>query len=95
MRFYPNCSDSPATSFIGVFLSLSECSSANFTAKYKFEILSNKENHASTEVQRSANELLKDGYGFKKFLSHDELFKVEKEFVKDGEMVLLCNVSFG
>lgn len=75
-------------------MSLNECSSENFTAKYKFEILSAKESHASTEVQRSASELLKDGYGFKKFLSHDELFKAEKEFVKDGEMVLLCNVSF-
>lgn len=83
-------------SHVSVFLNLVESASAQFTIKFKFEILgkTDKDTCVSKQDERMVEEFKdNNGYGWTKFMSHDELFNPEKQFIRNGILTVICEVN--
>jgi hypothetical protein len=97
LRIYPNGNSPQKESHVSLFLSLIESNTTNFETKYRFGILgkTKKENFLSAEAQRSGEEFRKNvrGWGFSKFIHHDQLQSPDKGFIKNDRLTVTCEVK--
>jgi hypothetical protein len=75
---------------LGLFLKAKPCEETSHEVKYVFEVGSAR----SRPVHRNINNL-STGHGFPTFISHAALFDPKNQHLRDGTILIRCEVIFG
>lgn len=90
MRLFPGGKNEDSQAYIGLFLHLTDAISIQFKVKYRLGVVGKETVFAEAE---NNGEAFKSGWGYHKLMMREKLCDPNKDFLKDGKLVLFCEVS--
>lgn len=93
LKCFPSSTCDENKGHVGLFLTLEFANRKDFTAKYRFGIISSSGQISNmAEREREAKEF-RTSSGFSKFISHNALFELANYWLPNHELTIMCEVS--